>query len=216
MRKFHPDKVADEKLECQLCHAKFKRRDNLTFYTRACEFHASGKRPSEGQISGGSKPKTKGMDIWESKSQALDHTTDKFIINLEQLDQMQETSIEIFKKFIMDFKPTIEEELETCIEGRHCLACCFSSSHRPYFPDRTASSLQKLTSQNSTCQRYRPSATYNYRVNPNESGRMEWMGFTPTIATQHKHIHLRPASSIGVHPITWGFKSKACCSQYTK
>ena len=107
-----PLNVTDEKLEYQLCHAKFKRRDNLTSYTRTCEFHASVKRPAKGQIGGRSKPKTKRMDILEGKSQALDHTTCKFTTNLEQLDQTPKIIIDIFKNYLLDLKPTIEEALE--------------------------------------------------------------------------------------------------------
>lgn len=51
--KHHPDKVANERLECQLCHQKFKRRDNLTYHKRNYIFRTSGKRDSVNQVGGG-------------------------------------------------------------------------------------------------------------------------------------------------------------------
>ena len=90
----HLDKVADEKFECQLCHAKFKRGDNLTFHTRTCEFHESGKR---GNQIGGGQPKRKRMDNFESDFHALDHTTDQFSKDLKQFTQTPETIINILK-----------------------------------------------------------------------------------------------------------------------
>ena len=52
----HADKILDEKLEYQLCHAKFKRIDNLTFYKCTCEYWKIGKQVATNQI-GGSAPK---------------------------------------------------------------------------------------------------------------------------------------------------------------
>ena len=109
MRKFHPDKVADEKLECQLCHAKFRRRDNLKFHTRVCEFHKSGKR---GNQIGGGQPKRKKMDNFESDFHALDHVTDQFSTDLKKFTQTPETIIDVLKDNIVNLKPTIEIELE--------------------------------------------------------------------------------------------------------
>ena len=112
MRRFHPDKVADEKLECQLCHVKFKRRDNLTHHKRVCEYRTTGKRVATNQI-GGSAPKRHRNTRAKWSEQALQHTTDKFIINFDESQQTPETVIDIFKNSLMDFRPTIEEELES-------------------------------------------------------------------------------------------------------
>ena len=109
MRKFHPDNVADEKLECQLCHAKFRRRDNLKFHTRVCEFRKSGKR---GNQIGGGQPKRKKMDNFESDFHALDHVTDQFRTDLKKFSQTPETIIDVLKDNIVNLKPTIEIELE--------------------------------------------------------------------------------------------------------
>ena len=107
----HPDKVVDEKLECQLCHAKFKRRDNLTYHKRVCEYRTTGKRVATNQV-GGSAPKRHRDTRAKWSEQSLQHTTDKFIINLDEIQQTPETIIDIFKNSIMDLKPTIEVELE--------------------------------------------------------------------------------------------------------
>ena len=109
--KQHPDKIAEERLECQLCHAKFKRKDNFTCDKRTCEFRKLGKRENPNQVGGG-VPKRQKMDILNSDSQALDHATDKFTINLEQLDQTPETIIDILRDSIMNLKSTIQVELE--------------------------------------------------------------------------------------------------------
>ena len=96
MRKFHPDKIADEKLECQLCHANFKRRDNLTYHKRVCQYRKTGKRVATNQI-GGSAPKQHRDTRAKWSEQSLQHTTDKFIINLDEIKQTSETIIDIFK-----------------------------------------------------------------------------------------------------------------------
>ena len=70
-----------------------------------------GKRENPNQVRGG-VPKRQRMDILQSESQALEHTTDKFTINLEQLDQTPETIIDILKNNVMDLKSTIEVEME--------------------------------------------------------------------------------------------------------
>ena len=105
----HPDKVADEKFECQLCHAKFKRRDNLTFHKRVCEFRKSGK---QGNQIGGSQPKRKKIDNFESDNHVLDHVTDLFRTDLKKFAQTPETIINVLKDNIVNSKQTIEVELE--------------------------------------------------------------------------------------------------------
>ena len=40
------------------CSSTFDLEANYIYHTRVCEFHASGKRPAEGQIGRGSRPKT--------------------------------------------------------------------------------------------------------------------------------------------------------------
>ena len=98
-------------MECQLCHAKFKRKDNFTCHKRTCEFRNFGKRENPNQVGGG-VPKRQKMDILNSDSQALDHATDKFTVHLQELDQTPETIIDILRDSIMNLKPTIEVELE--------------------------------------------------------------------------------------------------------
>ena len=141
MRTFHPDKIADEKLECQLCHAKFKRRDNLTYHKRVCEYRTTGKQVATNQIEN-SAPKGHRNTRAKWSEQSLQLTTDKFIINLDEIQQTPETIIDIY-----GFETNNQRgvEAETRIEGRYCLTCRLSSSHGPYFPDRTTSSLQKFT-----------------------------------------------------------------------
>ena len=111
IRKQHPDKIAEERLECQLCNAKFKRKDNFTCHKRTCEFRNFGKRENPNQVGGG-VPKRQKMDILNSDSQALDHATDKFTVHLQELDQTPETIIDILRDSIHNLKPTIEVELE--------------------------------------------------------------------------------------------------------
>ena len=90
---------------------KDERKDNFTCHKRTCEFRKLGKRENPNQFGGG-EPKRQRMDILQSESQALEHTTDKFTINLEQLDQTPETIIDILKNNVMDLKSTIEVEME--------------------------------------------------------------------------------------------------------
>ena len=111
VRNKHPDKIAEERLECQLCNAKFKRKDNFTCHKRTCEFRNFGKRENPNQVGGG-VPKRQKMDILNSDSQALDHATDKFTVHLQELDQTPETIIDILRDSIMNLKPTIQVELE--------------------------------------------------------------------------------------------------------
>ena len=139
------EQVADEKLERQLCHAKCKRRDNLSFQTQTCEFHASAKKPTEGQIDGGSKLKTKRMDILESKAQALDNTTKNSSPILNSLTRRQKQSMTSLK-LIMDLKPKIEEELERKRAMKVIIALHAAFYLATDVPDRTTSSLQKFTS----------------------------------------------------------------------
>ena len=107
MKTQHPDKVADEKLECQLCHAKFKQRDKLTFHKRTCHFRTTGKRVATNKI-GGSAPKRHQNTRAKWSEQLLQ---DKFIVNLDEVKQTPEKIIDIFKNSLMDLKPTIEEKL---------------------------------------------------------------------------------------------------------
>ena len=111
VKKQHPGKVADERLECQLCHQKFKRRDNLTYHRRNCIFRTSGKRDSVNQVGGGEMKRPR-MGNFESDLHALDHATDQFIKDLKQFVQTPETIIDILKDYVMDLKPTIVVELE--------------------------------------------------------------------------------------------------------
>ena len=48
----------------------------------------------------------------EWQSQALNHTTDKFTLDLEKINQTPETILNVLKDNILDLKVTIEEELE--------------------------------------------------------------------------------------------------------
>ena len=111
VKKQHPGKVVDERLECQLCHQKFRRRDNLKFHQRLCEFKKLGKRDNVNQVGGGEMKRPQ-MDNFESDSNALDHATDQFIKDLKQFVQTPETIIDILKDCVMDLKPTIVVELE--------------------------------------------------------------------------------------------------------
>ena len=105
----YPDKVVGEKIECQLCHEKFKRRDNLAFDTLTCEFRKSGKQGN--QIRGG-QPKQIRMDNFESEFHALDHATDPFITDLKQFAQTQDAIIDVLKDNIVNLTATTEFELE--------------------------------------------------------------------------------------------------------
>ena len=97
---------------CVRCSSTFNREANYIYHTRVCEFHASGKRPAEGQIGGGSRPKTQRMVRPEWQSQTLNHTTDKFTLDLEKIDQTPETILNVLKDSLLDLKVAIEEELE--------------------------------------------------------------------------------------------------------
>ena len=97
---------------CARCSSTFNRQGNYIYHKRVCEFHASGKRPAEGQIGGGSRPKTQRLVRPEWQSQALNHTTDKFTLDLEKINQTPETILNVLKDNILDLKVTIEEELE--------------------------------------------------------------------------------------------------------
>ena len=46
------------------------------------------------------------------QSQALNHTTDKFTLDLEKINQTPETILNVLKDNILDLKVTIKEELE--------------------------------------------------------------------------------------------------------
>ena len=48
----------------------------------------------------------------EWQSQALNHTTDKFTMDLEKINQTPETILNVLKDNILDLKVTIEEELK--------------------------------------------------------------------------------------------------------
>ena len=75
-------------------------------------FHTSGKRPAEGQIGGGSRPKTQRVVRPEWRWQSLNHTADKCTLDLKKVDQTPETILNVLKEDISDLKVTIEEELE--------------------------------------------------------------------------------------------------------
>ena len=111
IKKQHPEKVVEERLECQLCHQTFKRRDNLNYHERLCQFQKFGKRVSINQVGGG-QPKRKRMDNVESDFNALDHTTDHFIKDLTQFVQTPETIIDVLKDNIKKLGSIIEVELE--------------------------------------------------------------------------------------------------------
>ena len=91
----HPDNVADKILECQLCHAKLKCIDNLIFHKRTCELII------------GSVPKRQQNTHAKWSEQLLQHNTDKFIINLDVVQQTSDAIIDIFRNSIMDMKPAI-------------------------------------------------------------------------------------------------------------
>ena len=48
----------------------------------------------------------------EWQSQTLNHTTNKFTLDLEKIDQTPETIFNVLKDGILDLKVAIEEELE--------------------------------------------------------------------------------------------------------
>ena len=96
--------------KCPRCEATFNREDNFNYHMRNCDYRALGKRYSTSQIGGGA-PKRQRTDILVSESQTLEHTTDKFSINLKKQNQTPETIIDIFKSNITNLTPTIEHEL---------------------------------------------------------------------------------------------------------
>ena len=89
--------------KCSRCQAMYHERN--------CDFQATGKRCNTNQIGGG-VPKRQRGNILDSNSHALEHTTDQFMVNLEEVDQTTETIIDILKNNIMNLKLTIEVELE--------------------------------------------------------------------------------------------------------
>ena len=93
---------------CARCSSTFNRQGNYIYHTRVCDFHASGKRPAEGQIGSGSRPKTQRMVRPGWQSQALNHTTDKFTLDLEKINQTPETILNVIKPdtaFLPNFYP---------------------------------------------------------------------------------------------------------------
>ena len=97
--------------KCPRCEATFNREDNFNYHMRNCDYRALGKRYSTSQIGAGA-PKRKRADILVSEAQTLEHTTDKFSINLKKQNQTPETIIDIFKQNITNLTSTIERELE--------------------------------------------------------------------------------------------------------
>ena len=97
--------------KCSRCQATYEREHNFKYHERNCNFRATGKRCNTNQIGGG-VPKRQRGNVLNSDSHALEHTTDQFTVNLEEVDQTPETIIDILKNNIMNLKSTIEVELE--------------------------------------------------------------------------------------------------------
>ena len=97
---------------CSRCSATFTREDNFTYHQRTCEFRATGKRPAPSQTGGGAPPKRQRTSNVEWRAQALDHVYDEYSIDLEQVDQTSENILDVLKNAVMDFKDTIEREVE--------------------------------------------------------------------------------------------------------
>ena len=97
---------------CARCSSTFNREANYIYRTRVCEFRASGKRPEEGQIGSGSRPKTQRVVRPEWQSQTLNYTPDIFTLDLEKIDQTPKMILNVLKYSILDLKVAIEKELE--------------------------------------------------------------------------------------------------------
>ena len=97
---------------CTTCDATFNRQDNFTYqFHLSCDFRATGKRPAENQIGGGEPKRQRTKDVrW--RAQALDHATDEYTVDLKELEQTQETILDVLKDAILDLKETVEQELE--------------------------------------------------------------------------------------------------------
>ena len=118
--------------KCSRCQATYEREDNFKYHERNCDFRATGKRPAEGQIGGGSKPKTQLVVRAEWQSQTLNHTVDKYTLDLEKVEQTPETILNVLNDGVSDLKVTIEEELEK--KRSKSLSPCMYSFSMPRIP----------------------------------------------------------------------------------
>ena len=73
---------------CSRCSATFTREDNFFYHQRTCEFRATGKRPADTQIGGGTSPNRQRTSNVEWRAQALDHVFDEFSVDLENLEHL--------------------------------------------------------------------------------------------------------------------------------
>ena len=128
---------------CGRCSSSFKREDNYTYHIRNCEFRAGVKRPAEGQIGGGSKPKTQCVVRPEWQSQTLNHTVDKHKLDLEKIDQTSDTILNVLKYGLSKLKVTSRRSWKRNSRWKSLSPCMWSFT-RQRIPPSWVNLLQFL------------------------------------------------------------------------
>ena len=142
------------------------------------------------------------------------HTTDKFIIHLDEIKETQETIIDIFKNSIMDLKPTIKEELERkcALKVVIALHAAFYQSTDPTFlteshPVFKSLPLESLLATDIDQVLHTMIEQILKSVDEYEERESRWV-FTPTIATRSAHVRVHPSLCIDVNSSSQRLESK--------